>query len=349
MKQPLAFTKRLSALRLLAGRFAFGLLMVVTFGLMLLGKLDAVLMAKVQAVVADTVAPTMQVLSRPAQAAVRIFENFHDLAAIREDNVHLHEENKRLQHWQSAAMQLESENLSLKSQLRFIPDPNSEAIAARVVADTGGAFAESVLITAGQRDRVRKGSVVMSVDGLVGRIEAVGQRASRVLLLTDINSRLPVTVGENRQKAIMVGNNGPQPYLMFLHDPQNLVVGDKVVTGGESAAFPPGLAIGEVAPQTGGANRVSVALYANSTALDIVQIIDYGLTGIIDTAPVTAKNDNPIVPRRLQQSRPVPPSGGPAAVASAMARNGVVRAPGVVSATAPLTPPLPAPFAMGHQ
>lgn len=348
MKQPVAFTKRLSALRTLAGRFAFGLLVVATFALMLLGKVDTVLMSGVQAVVADVMAPVMEGLSRPAQSVAHIFSSVHELAAIREDNARLREENERLRHWQAVAMQLEAESEVLKAQLRFVPDPTTQSIAARVIADTGGAFAQSVLITAGSRDGVRKGSVVVTPDGLVGRIEAVGERASRVLLLTDINSRLPVTVGDQRQKAILVGNNSPQPHLLFLHDPQNLAAGDKIVTASDASAFPPGLAIGEIAPGQGvtASTDVLVDLYADSATLDIVQVIDYGLTGILDSAgpPV------PSHPDPTQAHRPVPriapPSGGPAAASSPTSRNGVVHAPSL--APPPPEPVLPAPTIIGH-
>ena len=63
---------------------------------------------------------------------------------------------------------------------------------ARVVGDVGGAFAQSVIITAGASSGVTKGQVVMTGEGLVGRVTQAGNASSRVLLITDINSRIPV-------------------------------------------------------------------------------------------------------------------------------------------------------------
>ena len=95
-----------------------------------------------------------------------------------------------------------------------------------------------------------------------------------------------------------------------------------------------------------------MALYADNAALDIVQVIDYGLTGIIDRAgpPEVNRGEAIVTPRRLQQVRPLPPSGGPAAVASPLARNGVVRAPPVPDGMgAPASVQrLPAPTIIGH-
>lgn len=279
MKQPGAFTSRISQLGGFAGRFAFVVLVLVSFGLMLLGKADTALVERIRTTVADAVTPIMDVAARPATSVSGVISNIRELSGIREENSHLRDENERLRRWQVAARRLEAENDALKDLLNFVPEPSSTFVTGRVVADTGGAFAQSLLITIGRRDGVQKGQAVVSGDGLVGRIAEAGQRASRVLLVTDINSRIPVTVGNSRQRAILVGDNSPQPRLLFLKSAQAVAPGDRVMTSGDAGAFPPGLAVGIIASVADGDVRIEP--YAQRERLDYVRAIDYGLAGIM--------------------------------------------------------------------
>lgn len=279
MKQQGAFTSRISQLRVSAGRFAFIALVLLSFGLMLLGKADTALVERLRTSATDSVAPILEVAARPATAVSGVISNIRELSGVREENSRLREENERLRRWQVAARRLEAENDALKDLLNFVPEPSSTFVTGRVVADTGGAFAQSLLITVGQKDGVHKGQAVVSGDGLVGRIAEAGQRASRVLLVTDINSRIPVTVGNSRQRAILVGDNSPQPRLMFLKAPQTVAPGDRVMTSGDAGAFPPGLAVGVIAVVADADVRIEP--YVQRERLDYVRSIDYGLAGIM--------------------------------------------------------------------
>ena len=135
--------------------------------------------------------PILDVMSRPASTIAEVVGAVRDLAALRAENVRLREENANLMHWQTLARQLDNENRALRGQLNFVPDPDPSFVTTRVVGDTGGAFVHSMLVNSGPR-RIRKGQAVIAGEVLVGRIAEVGQRSARVLLLTDINSHIPV-------------------------------------------------------------------------------------------------------------------------------------------------------------
>lgn len=280
MKQPTPTTSRLNHVRSIVGRFAFLLLVGASFALMLLGKADTVLVERLRGAVADTVAPIMDVVSRPAAAVSEVVGNVQELAAIREENARLREENARLKRWQTAARLLEAQNDALKELLNFAPLPEASFVTARVVADTGGAFAHSILVTAGGRDQVRKGQAVVTGEGLVGRVAEAGLRSARVLLITDINSRIPVSVGNARQRAILAGDNSERPQLLFLKSPSAIVPGDRVATSGDAGAFPQGLPVGVVAAVEEN-GEVRVEPYVRRDRLEYVRIVDYGLKGIL--------------------------------------------------------------------
>ena len=279
MRQTTRQISRFGTLKSLLQRFAFLSLIGVTFALMLIGKADTVLVERARAAVTDAVTPVLRVMSEPAAVVSNFIENLRELAAIREQNATLREANTRLLQWQSAAQRLESENISLRGLTGLVPEPGASFVTARVVADTGGAFAQSILITAGQSSGVRKGQVVLAGEGLVGRVMQAGLYSARVLLITDINSRIPVQVGEAGNRAILAGDNSLRPRLMFLDNKTAAAPGDKVVTSGDAEAFPPGLPIGQVARVDEGV--VELEPFVVRDKIQYVRVVDYGLTGIL--------------------------------------------------------------------
>ena len=284
MRQPAGKSSRFGTLKSLLQRFAFMSLVVLTFALMLIGKADTVFVERARAAVTDAIAPILRVISEPANAISNVANNVRELAGIREENAALREANGRLLQWQSVAQKLEAENRSLGLLLALIPEPDASFVTGRVVADAGGAFAQSVIVMAGVVDGVEKGHVVTTGNGLVGRVVLAGYNSSRVLLISDINSRIPVLVGEAGRRAIVAGDNSGRPRLLFLGDKMAVTPGDKVVTSGHAKVFPPGLPVGQVVKVEDGA--VEVELYAVRDKLQYVSVADYGLLGILaPTAP----------------------------------------------------------------
>ena len=279
MKQHPGMVGRLATLRLLAQRFAFLTLVLASFALMLLGKADTVVVERLRVLIDDGISPVLQVLSRPASAVAGVVNAVHDLAALRAENVRLAEENARLMHWQTVARELDNENKALRGQLNYSPDPDSAFISARVIGDTGGAFVHSMLISAGGREGVRKGQAVIAGETLVGRIAEVGDRSARILLLTDINSHIPVVIEGTRAKAILAGDNSDRPRLTYLSPNSNAAVGNRIVTSGHGGAFPPGMPVGVIASIQDGIVRVEP--FVHRYQLEYVTVVDYGLPGVL--------------------------------------------------------------------
>jgi rod shape-determining protein MreC len=270
---------RLGTLKTLIQRFAFLSLVGLTFVLMLIGKADSVLVERARIAITDAVVPILRAMSEPASAIAQMTANLRELAAIREQNAELRAANDQLLQWQSIAQRLEAENRSLRGLLSTVPEPTVASVSARVVADTGGAFAQSVLLMGGTSDGVDKGDVVITGEGLVGRVTQTGYKSSRVLLITDINSRIPVSVGESANRAILAGDNSLRPRLLYVGNQTPLVPGDKVVTSGDGDAFPPGLPIGRVVRTEDGV--IEVEPYVARDQLQHVRVVDFGLDGIL--------------------------------------------------------------------
>ncbi len=259
-------------------RLTLPVLIAVAFGVMLLGKADAQLAERVRMALADALAPIFGVVSEPIASVHDAVSDAGGLLTLRAENVRLHEENDRLRQWQAVAMALDAENAALKANLHWIPDPAPSYVTARVVADAGGVYARAVLLSTGPTKRITKGQIALDERGLVGRVTEVGLRSARVLLITDINSRIPVTLEGSRGRAMLVGTNNARPRVMFWPEGSMPAEGERVVTSAEASAFPSGLPIGTV--HYTASNVPEVEPFARLDRLEVVRIFDYGLTGI---------------------------------------------------------------------
>ena len=196
--------------------------------------------------VADIFYPVLSVVSKPVQDAAVFVRNISGLAELQAENLRLEKENMRLREWYQAAMVMEAENKSLRELLNVKLDPQNSYITARIVADPGHTFVKSLLVSAGARDGVRKGQAVVAGDGLVGRVIESGDKVARVLLVTDINSRVPVLVENSRQHAVLAGENDQSPVLVHLPPDSEIAEGARIITSGHGGIFPQGLPVGRV-------------------------------------------------------------------------------------------------------
>lgn len=287
-------------------------LILLAFVLMLLGKADALLGERARTTVGDLLAPIYSALAGPLDRFRAGIDNGHQALTGVADNARLREENERLRKWHDIALSLAAENDTLKANLHWIPDPAVSFVTARVATDAGGVYARSVLLSVGPHHSVTRGQIALDDSGLVGRVTEVGARSARVLLITDMNSRIPVMLEGSRARAILVGTNGPRPHLKYWPEGTIPVEGERVVTSAEANVFPANLPVGTVHYSVSRAPEVIPA--ARLDRLEVVRLFDYGLHGIV--APETARTAGRApgagrpgygsdVP--LAESRPMPP------------------------------------------
>ncbi|NQV81767.1 MAG: rod shape-determining protein MreC [Alphaproteobacteria bacterium] len=262
-------------LRNLVQRFAFVLLIGSAFALMLLGRFDNVAVERVRLGIVDAFTPIMDVASRPVSAVNAVVRDIREVVDLRTELARVKEENERLLQWQTVARRLEAENSGFRSLLTAKTETSSFLIAARVVADAGGPFVRTVLLNAGRRDGVSKGQAVVNADGMVGRVAEVGERSARILLLSDLNSRVPVVNERSGQRGVLAGDNSEWPLLVFLPNQAQVQPGDPIVTSGHGGLLPPGLPIGIVASIGDGGVRVQPLV--NWHRLEFVRVVRYDL------------------------------------------------------------------------
>jgi rod shape-determining protein MreC len=266
-------------------RLTLPVLMVAAFCLMLIGKADALIASQLRMAVGDSLAPLYAVLVAPIDDARSWLAESSRALTVMHDNQLLRAENEELRKWQTVALALDAENATLKSELHWIPQSAPSFVTARVVADTGGIYAKSVLVAIGPNRFVARGQIALDDRGLVGRVSELGARSARIVLITDINSRIPVMLTHSRAHAIMAGTNGDRPRLLFLPADFHPVDGERVVTSGEANVYPANLPVGSVHVRPDGSAEIIPE--AQLDRLDIVRIFDYGLRGLVPPKPST--------------------------------------------------------------
>lgn len=226
----------------------------------------------IRANVTDGIAPVLGVVARPFQSAALFVRDVSGLSELQAQNTQLEQENLRLREWYQTALLLEAENKSLRELLHVKVEPENHYITTRVLVDAGNTFVKSLLVDAGVSDGVHKGQAVISGEGVIGRVIDSGRRTSRVLLVTDINSRVPVLVEDSRQQAILAGQNDAEPALIHLPPDSEIKNGARIITSGYGGIFPQGLPIGRVHIDNNGVYKVQ--LFADFDRLVHVRIVD---------------------------------------------------------------------------
>ncbi len=248
-----------------------GLLILLSVCLLAISTFQPQMLSGLRVGAADMAAPVLNVVSTPLQKAAIFVRDVTGLAAIQAENARLMEENIKLREWYQTALLLEAENKSLRELMNVKLEAPHTYITARILSDSANTFAKSLLVSAGNADGVRKGQAVIAADGLIGRVVEAGQRTARVLLITDMNSRVPVLVEGSRQHAIFAGKNEHTGTLVHLPPESKISKGARVVTSGVGGVFPVGLPIGVVSSVE---DKILIEPFANFNRLMHVRIVN---------------------------------------------------------------------------
>lgn len=227
---------------------------------------------RLRVTVTDFMAPVLSAVSKPVAAITDSFSGVTTMRDLKADNMRLREENAKLQLWYESALKLQAENQSFRELLNVKADPALVFVSARVISDPGGAFVKSFLLPVGVKDGVQAGNAVLSGHGLVGRVVEAGDQSARVLLVTDLNSRIPVMVQNTRTRAILAGKNGDLLQLERLPIDSGLTVGQRIVTSGDGGQLPADIPIGTIVEI--GPKGVWVQPLTNIHKVTYVQVIN---------------------------------------------------------------------------
>lgn len=119
-------------------------------------------------------------------------------------------------------------------------------------------IAHTLVIDRGTKERIKEGMVVITHQGLIGRVVTSSKHSSRVLLITDSRSAVDAILQETRVRCIVVGQNKNTAIIRYLPIDAKVKIGDLLISSGLGEVFPKGLPIGKVSSIEIGDNRLFV-------------------------------------------------------------------------------------------
>lgn len=245
---------------------------VFSFVLIFVGKPDSKIIAATSGFVMDMITPVISVVAYPIYKAGGFVESVREFRRVDRKNAELRNEVSRLAEELEYYKSREAEYGQLAKICNFSSGGTNYILVTRVLGASGAGLAHSFILDAGARDGVRKYHAVM-VDGyLVGQVVAVGEKYSRMLLLTDANSRIPVQVERTGTRAFLAGNNSRYPKLVHFENQERLELGDRIIASGMDGNIPYGIPVGTVG-SISEEDGVVLQPYVESSRIGYVKVV----------------------------------------------------------------------------
>lgn len=221
-------------------------LLCVLVGVLLLFSLprDDPRVTQIRQAAFDVFMPIMDTLGRPFVALRETTVEVSELGGLRDENHRLLAENQALRLKINEMTQSQFLMQQYRALLDLPPEPGLELLPVRVVADLSSPFVKTLVAKGGENIGIEAGLAVIGTNGLIGRVISSGQQSSRILLLTDFNSNIPVVALASDVHAILAGRNNASPELQFIPRKAELKDGDLLVTSGRGGRIPIGLPVG---------------------------------------------------------------------------------------------------------
>jgi len=247
-------------------------------------------------------APFLRTVASPLDSSRRWIGSIGDIFSVYQENLRLKDERAKLMQWQSRARELEDRIKRYQLLLHAVPDPELGKLVVRVIGRANHPFQQTMILDAGKANGIKPGQAVVDARGMIGRIFLTGDRTAWVIPLTDLNSRVPVTIEPSETQAIMAGNNSRMPVLDALAHNAEIKPGDQVVSSGDGDILPAGLLIGIIVMH---GKEYRVALFSDQSMAQDVEILNFKQAPEKPPQPTLA--DLPVTAAGLPPALPPPP------------------------------------------
>jgi len=250
-------------------RFSLFALLILSVFLMFIEKIETKPLNVLRSIIKDGIYRSSTIVSAPAKG----YKSLHSTA---KSHFFLYEKNEKLTKEIKELKNIKYKNDFLvleNTQLRKLIDENASSLAdlinARVMIDKQSPYLNSFIINSGSNKKIKNGMAVTHGKNFIGRIVDVNFFTSRVLLVSDLNSKIPVLVEPSGAQAILSGHNDKELTLDFLPKNHQVKNGDKVYTSGKEGIFSPGIPIGKVKMKL---KKANVSLFSDLKQVTFINI-----------------------------------------------------------------------------
>ena len=250
-------------------RFSLFILAVLSILLIFVETIETKPLSLARSFIKDVIYRGSLVVSYPNKTFSKTYSFFDNHISLYRNYDKLIEENKKLKNNISKSEFLMMENTQLRKLIEEQSLSESNLVSARVIFDKQSPYLNSFVINIGGNKKIKRGMAVLDGENFIGRVVDVNYFSSRVLLVSDLNSKIPVLVEPTGKHAILTGHGNNNPTLDYLPENHKIKDGDKVYTSGQEGIFSPGIPIGQVNIEK---KLVKVLLFSNLKQITFVNI-----------------------------------------------------------------------------
>jgi len=226
-------------------RFSLIVLLIISVAFIILGKINFAPINYLKVGINEIVYRASFVISIPEKYIGYSFRAIEEHLNIYKNYNLIEEELKKLKNKKYETDFLQSENKRLKKILEDITY-SYDSVVARVLIDKQSPFLKSIIINKGSKDDLIKGMAVLSDNYLIGKIVEINYTTSRVLLLSDLNSRIPVSIEPGSIQSILFGDGKNSGNVQYTKDNTPIKTGSIIYTSGTGGLLKPGIPIGKI-------------------------------------------------------------------------------------------------------
>ena len=229
------------------GKLYITVLFILTFLLILFNKTDYFVVNKIKSLSTGVLSPVSGFITSPIKAVTQAVNKINEIRFLQQDNLKLKEEVKRLKKWHILAIKNQRENNAYKKLLNSTTNNINIVKTTTIISQTPDIYAKSIFIKAGMNHGVFEDFAVINERGLVGKVVSSSDNNSRVLLINDQNSSVPVTTMSKKFNAVIKGTaDGKYLISSFVKDEKKPKIGDVLLTSGNARVFSSGILVGKV-------------------------------------------------------------------------------------------------------
>ena len=250
-------------------RFSLFALVVLSVLFLIFEKIEVKPINYFRSFVKDLVYRSSLVASSPSKGMSATLRFTKDHLNLYKNNNQLKKENDQLRNKIFESDYLILENTQLRKLIDEQVESSSNLISSRVMLDKQSPYLNSFVIKSGANHKIKNGMAVLDGKYFIGRIVDVNFFSSRVLLVTDLNSKIPVLIEPSGYHAILSGRGTNEPTLEYLPKNHKVQSGDKVYTSGKEGIFVPGIPIGKVRVDD---EKIFTSLFSNISQIMFINI-----------------------------------------------------------------------------
>ena len=250
-------------------RFSLFALIILSIILIYVESIETKPLNYLRSFIKDTIYRGSVVVSFPSKGFKIVAGSVKDHLSVFNENIELKKENTQLKKQIYDPGFLIFENQQLRQLLDEQVSSSNNLVSARVMIDKQSPYLNSFIINSGSNKKIKNGMAVLNGNNFIGRIVDVNFFSSRVLLITDLNSKIPVLIEPSGNHAILSGHGEKAPTLEYLPENHEVRSGNKVYTSGKEGIFDPGIPIGQVLISN---EKVYISLFSDISQIMFVNI-----------------------------------------------------------------------------